>query len=101
MTYNTAIRRSVLSSLKLKKTIISETVSSQVIINGVIQNRARTSYKAYVDDADGEFKDIVIRGYSETDVFKKLNNRIVDLYKNNHPSEYATICKTAKMDVED
>ena len=101
MTYNTAVRRSVLSSLKLKKTIVSEEALSQVIVGGEIQNRAKTIYRASVDDDTNEYNDITVCGYSELDVFKKLNTNIINRFKKNHPADYETICKTAKVNVDE
>lgn len=96
MTYNTAIRRSVLSSLNLRKVIFTDTVNTQVIIGGEVKNRTRTIYKAIVD-GNNEYNDIQVCGYTENDVFNKLNDTILDRFKTNHHSDYENICKTARV----
>ena len=101
MNTNTAVRRSVLSSLNLTKVIARKTTSNEVLINGSIENRTKVVYLASVSEGNDEYRGMSIHGRTESDALNKLNDAILALFKKNHNEEYERIVRNTHYNTED
>ena len=101
MNTNTAVRRSVLSSLSLTKVITRKTTSNEVLINGSIENRTKVVYQATVIEGLEEYRGMVLHGRTESDALNKLNDAIMARFKKNHNEDYERFVRNAHYNVED
>ena len=101
MNANTAVRRSVLSSLNLTKVLAKRTTYNEVLINGSIENRPKVVYHASVSEGNDEYLGMSIHGRTESDALNKLNDAILARFKKNHRDEYDRLLKSAHYEIED
>ena len=100
MNTNTAVRRSILSSLDLTKVITKKMTNKEVLINGSIENRTKAVYMASVSDG-AEYAGLTIHGRTESDALNKLNDAILARFKKNHNEDYERIVRNTHYNIED
>ena len=100
MNTNTAVRRSILSSLDLTKVITKKLTKKEVLINGSIVDRTKAVYMASVSEG-AEYAGLEIHGRTESDALNKLNDAILARFKKNHNDDYERIKRNILYSIED